>query len=65
MTTTEGRMNYHALDDKDLQSLAYARFGIVLRPLHVIGREAVIEELEAWDRFIEEREVCSSSWKFR
>jgi len=59
-------MNYKALDDQAIQNLAHARFGEVLRPLKEIGREAVIEELKAYDRFIEYTEktkgvICQSS----
>lgn len=44
-------MNYKALDDQVLQNLAQDRFGNVLKPLSEIGREAIIKELQAYDRF--------------
>jgi len=46
-------MNYKALYDNDLQKLAYARFGKSLGSLKKLGRMEIIEELEAYDRFVE------------
>jgi hypothetical protein len=45
-------LHYENLTDKEIQNIAKARFGEVLRPLSEIGRESVIEELEAYDRFL-------------
>ncbi len=44
---------YENLSNEELQRIAIARFGCVLRPLSEIGRQAVIEELKADDRFSE------------
>ncbi len=41
---------YENLTNEELQRIANARFGSVLRPLREIGREAVIIELLANDR---------------
>jgi hypothetical protein len=45
-------LHYENLTDEEIQNVAKARFGEVLRPLSEIGRESVIEELEAYDRFL-------------
>jgi|TARA_Y100000310_G_scaffold257668_1_gene265790 hypothetical protein len=47
---------YHHLTDNALQTVASGRFGQALQPLKEIGREAVIKELEAYDRFVEVKE---------
>ena len=44
--------HYENLKNKDLQRIATARFGNVLRPLKEIGREAVIRELKQHDKFL-------------
>jgi hypothetical protein len=44
---------YENLSNEELQRIAVARFGCVLRPLSEIGRQAVIEELKAHDKFPE------------
>ena len=44
---------YENLSNEELQRIAVARFGCVLRPLKEIGRQAVIEELKAHDNFSE------------
>ena len=44
---------YDNLSNEELQRIAIARFGCVLRPLREIGRRAVIEELKAHDKFPE------------
>ena len=41
---------YENLSNEELQRLAIARFGCVLRPFREIGRKAVITELLANDR---------------
>jgi hypothetical protein len=41
---------YENLSNEELQRIASARFGCVLGPLKAIGREAVIEKLNAHDR---------------
>ena len=41
---------YDNLSNEELQRIAVARFGGVLRPLREIGRKAVITELQANDR---------------
>lgn len=43
--------HYENLTNEELQRIAIARFGNVLRPLREIGREAVIDELKSHDRF--------------
>ena len=47
---------YDNLTNEELQRIAVARFGNVLRPLKEIGRESVIEELKAYDRFLRIKE---------
>jgi hypothetical protein len=47
--------HYENLTNEELQRIATARFGNVLRPLKEIGREAVIEELRKYDIFLESR----------
>lgn len=42
--------HYENLTDEELQKIATLRFGEMLRPVSEIGREAVIEELKAYDR---------------
>ena len=42
--------HYENLTDEELQRIAAARFGKVLKPISEIGREAVIDELKAFDR---------------
>jgi hypothetical protein len=49
--------------DEEIQNVAKARFGEVLRPLAEIGRESVIEELEAYDRFLKMKEERSIKWQ--
>jgi len=44
-------MNYKALDRQELENLARATFGEVLRYERLEDRE-IIEELEAYDRFV-------------
>ncbi|MBI5846610.1 MAG: hypothetical protein HZB31_01410 [Nitrospirae bacterium] len=44
---------YDNLKNEELQRLAIVRFGDELRPLREIGRQAIIEELKADDRFSE------------
>ena len=44
--------HYENLKNEELQRIAIARFGNVLRPLKKIGREAVIEELKKYDKFL-------------
>ena len=44
-------MNYKALDRQELENLAGATFGEVLRYERLEDRE-IIEELEAYDRFV-------------
>ena len=44
--------HYENLKNKELQRIAIARFGNELRPLKEIGREAVIKELEQYDKFL-------------
>lgn len=44
--------HYENLTDEEIQNIAKTRFGEVLRPLSEIGRESVIEELKAYDRFL-------------
>jgi len=41
---------YENLSNEELQRIATARFGCVLKPLREIGRKAVITELLANDR---------------
>ena len=48
--------HYENLTNEELQRIAIARFGIVLKPLKDIGREAVIEELKEYDRYLELKE---------
>lgn len=43
-------MNYAALDDSALNNLARSRFGSVLKTVNQIGRDAVISELQFYDR---------------
>ena len=43
--------HYENLKNKELQRIAAARFGDVLRPLKEIGRKAVIKELKQHDKF--------------
>ena len=45
--------HYENLKNEELQRIAIARFGNVLRPLKEIGRKAVIKELKKHDRFFE------------
>ena len=47
--------NYNALTDEQLQAFATNIFGKILKPLSEIGRDAVIKELKAYDRFEEYR----------
>ena len=51
---------YDNLSNEELQRIAIARFGCVLRPLKEIGREAVIRELKAHDRLSELHETGQS-----
>jgi len=44
--------HYENLKNEELQRIAIARFGNVLRPLKEIGREAVIKELKQYDKFL-------------
>lgn len=53
--------HYENLTDEEIQNIATVRFGAVLRPLKEIGRAAVIEELRAYDRFIEEKRANKKS----
>jgi hypothetical protein len=48
---------YDNLSNEELQRIAIARFGCVLRPLKEIGREAVIRELKAHDRLSEHHDT--------
>lgn len=43
--------HYDNLTNKELQRIAIARFGNVLKPLRDIGRKAVIEELRKHDEY--------------
>jgi len=56
---------YGNLTNEEVQKIAVARFGNVLRPLKELGREAVIEELKAYDRFLRIKEVKMETWKQR
>ena len=47
--------HYENLKNEELQRIAIARFGTVLRPLKEIGREAVIQELKKCDSFFENK----------
>ena len=47
-------MNYKALNRQELEGLAKARFGEVLR-YRKLKDEEIIEELEAYDRFVKGR----------
>lgn len=47
--------HYENLTNKELQRIAIARFGNVLKPFSEIGREAVIEELKKYDWFFESK----------
>ena len=44
-------MNYKALNRQELEGLARARFGEILR-YRKLKDEEIIEELEAYDRFV-------------
>jgi hypothetical protein len=44
--------HYENLENEELQRIAIARFGNVLRPLKEIGREAVIKKLKQYDKFL-------------
>ena len=44
-------MNYKALNRQELEGLARARFGEVLR-YRKLKDEGIVEELEAYDRFV-------------
>ena len=47
-------MNYKALNSQELEGLARARFGEVLR-YKELKDEEIIGELEAYDRFVKKR----------
>ena len=47
-------MNYRALDRQELENLARATFGEVLR-YERLGDKEIIGELEAYDRFVKRR----------
>ena len=47
-------MNYKALNRQELEGLARARFGEVLR-YRKLKDEEIVEELEAYDRFVKKR----------
>lgn len=50
---------YDNLKNEELQRIAIARFGLELRPLKEIGRQAVIDKLKADDRFSELKQTVS------
>jgi hypothetical protein len=42
-------LRYENLTDEELDRVSLARFNGILRPIKAIGREAVIEELRAYE----------------
>ena len=48
--------HYENLKNIELQRIAIVRFGNMLRPLNEIGREAFIQELKKYDKFLEMKE---------
>ena len=44
---------YENFTDEELQKIAISKFGYVLRSIKEIGREAVIEELQKYDEYLQ------------